>query len=430
MIHLLAGILLGFLAGLLPGINISFIMILSFPFLIGSDLQSVLIFYIAVMASSQYSGSISALLLGIPGETTSLPATNIRKQINNNQIRQALYNSASGSLLGSLLAVIITIPLFYYFRHSTAYLTTLFLVLAGFLGLLLGIISSSNTWYVSVVMVIVGWILGKIGFDSNSGTNFLTFGNPYLMGGLPFISVSMALLVVPTLVSLYFKRSDQVQQVNIEKTSVEYINIKDMVWPGIRGSVIGYIVGLIPYMGSAASSNIAYFTERYVNKNNYMAQLTSSETANNSAYFSVLLPLLLFGIAIIPSEIILLEIIATSGQTITWNKIAEILPSIIVFFVFINIICWILSYVFAIQIVKILYVPFKYLFAAIISMVLIVLWYAGQEITQSGYFLLVFLLLTPIGVSLYKFDTTPLIFAFMLQNILEPAVSRLWTLYY
>ena len=85
MIHLLAGILLGFLAGLLPGINISFIMILSFPFLIGSDLQSVLIFYIAVMASSQYSGSISALLLGIPGETTSLPATNIRKQINNNQ---------------------------------------------------------------------------------------------------------------------------------------------------------------------------------------------------------------------------------------------------------------------------------------------------------------------------------------------------------
>jgi putative tricarboxylic transport membrane protein len=429
MIALLVGILLGFLAGLLPGINISFIMILSIPFLTGSDLQTVLLFYIAVMASSQYSGSISALLLGVPGETTSLPAVNIRKYIDISQIRQALYNSASGSLIGSILAILITIPLFYYFQNSTAYLTTLFLVIAGSVGLFLGIISSNNIWYVSTLMVVIGWLLSKIGFDSVTGTNFLTFGNPHLMGGLPFVSVAIALLVIPTLISFFFKRSDQVKQVNITNSTINYINSKDMIWPGIRGSIIGYVIGLIPYIGNAASSNVAYFVERWINKNNYMAQLTSSETANNSAYFSVLLPLLVFSVAIIPSETILLEIITTNGQMITWNTVEQMLPAIITAFVFINIICWILSYIFAGQVIQILKIPFKYLFTIIISLVLVVIWYTGQEITQGGYFLLVFLLLTPVGILLYKFDTTPLIFAFIMQNTMEPAILRLWTLY-
>lgn len=424
----LAGIVVGFLAGILPGINISFVMIVSMPFLIGMDTTSILIYYLAVMSSSQYSGSISALLYGIPGESTSLPAIKVRQSLDVSQYKQALYNCATGSIIGSLVALIISLPIFYLSKNHTFYLTTIFLILAGSVGILLSALTSKNNILESTLLILAGWTLSKIGYDQTTNANFLTFNNPYLMGGIPFISVTVALFVIPSFIQVYFNKTRNIK-VGVQDNKINFLNKNTLIFPSLRASVVGYILGLIPYIGSVASSNIAYFVERKINKNNYMAQLTASETANNSAYFSVLIPLLLFGVAIIPSETILLESINLNGQLLNWQLVEKILPTLLLFFVAINFICWILSYFLADSLVKVLDLPKNFLIFLLLTTIGFSVWYAGQQFHQGYYYFLVLLILTPLGILLYKKDTMPLIFAFLLQPSLESAFIRVINLY-
>lgn len=422
LIALSAGIFSGFLIGLIPGLSVSFVIILSLPFLGNFDLLQLLVFYLAVLSSSQYSETIVALLLGIPGESTSLPVVEARKDIEEKDISQTLYNCATGSFIGSMLSVVITMVVFYFLKDSTFYLKTWFMLFVVFVGLMLAVASSNNRWYETIAMMVFGWLLSKIGYDSNTGKDFLTFDNRYLYGGIPTISVLVSLFILPNLLAIpsYVSKS-----VSYERTSA---SLTLFPWAAsIRGTIVGYLTGLIPYVGSIISSNVSYFIEKKL-RSSIPSQVTAAETANNAAFFSVIAPMLIFGIAIVPTQGMLLEVIAKNLIKFDWAAVKDIMVSLAVIMVVINAINWIINTKAISLALKLSSIPVNQIkiFGLLVSFMGAI--YMGHDVGQAWYYVIVMLCLAPLGYLTKGKDMLPLIFVFLLQSEVEFAIIRIWSM--
>jgi putative tricarboxylic transport membrane protein len=422
LLALFAGIFSGFLIGLIPGLSVSFVIILSLPFLGYFDLLQLLTFYLAVLSSSQYSETIVALLLGVPGESTSLPVVEARKDINEKDISQTLYNCATGSFVGSMLSVVITMIVFYFLKDSTFYLKTWFMLFVVSAGLILATISSDNRWYETLAMMAFGWALSKIGYDSNTGKDFLTFDNTYLYGGIPTISVLVSLFILPNLLAIPSYVSSRM--------SYKYhpASLRMVPWAAsMRGTIVGYLTGLIPYVGSIISSNISYFIEKKM-RSPVPSQVTAAETANNAAFFSVIAPMLIFGIAIVPTQGMLLEVIAKNLIKFDWNAVEKIMLSLAGIMVLINAINWIINIKAISLALKLSSIPINQikifgLLASILGAA-----YMGHDVGQMWYYVIAMACLAPLGYLAKGKDMLPLIFVFLLQSEVEFAIVRLWSM--
>ena len=105
---MLSGIFLGLIAGVLPGIGNVVTLILVYPFITDFDLFQIVLFYMCLAGSSQYTGSVVATTLAVPGETSSLPAvTEGHRMFLSGRGNYAISNSAMGSFLGAGIASLI-----------------------------------------------------------------------------------------------------------------------------------------------------------------------------------------------------------------------------------------------------------------------------------------------------------------------------------
>lgn len=421
----LAGTLTGFIAGLIPGVGITFLMIMVFPFLLKMDLASLLVFYTAATCSSQYSGSITTLVFGLPGENNSMPLIKVRTEIiKKNLIGAAIASTAVGSFVGSVVMMLIIIPFLSTVADTTLYLKSTITAIVGIISLLLAILFSDNRVWISAILVAVGWILSKIGWDSNHQQGFLTFGNTYLYAGIPNIAVLIGLFVFPVLIRYLEENKGLPKILEINKPSLRDFRF----WSTVRGSIIGFFTGLMPFIGVSLSSNAAYFIEKKVSPRDELAQVTAAETANNSAVVSVLIPFLIFGIAIQASESVLLEATYLTGITISWKTVSDMMLVVAIMYVISNFISLMLAYPLSRKISEILPRISHVLPYALIALLLFTIWNTGSQYNQGGYYLVCLVACSLIGYLLRRLDTLPLIFAFLLQNNLEPAMLRAFKL--
>ena len=101
------GTLLGFISGLVPGVGNTIMIVMSYPLLKDASMLQMLLYYLAIISSSQFSGSIIATVFGIPGESSSLPAVVEGNRMFNRGVGNfAISNAALGSVLGSFVALI------------------------------------------------------------------------------------------------------------------------------------------------------------------------------------------------------------------------------------------------------------------------------------------------------------------------------------
>lgn len=425
------GILVGTLAGFMPGIGIFASMMMLIPLLHQINAMELLTFYIALASTTQYIGSITATVFGLPGEVSSLPAVKEGNELyKQGQGSYAISGAAMGSFIGSVLVVgLVAIFIAQVDNIYKIYNTKTLAVILLCVSLL--ICFTHKNKLVAVVLAITGYFLGLVGCRAIDDYCFATFDNADLTTGLPLISVICALYVFPQIIKDYHFKDNEVK---IE-TSFTFKHLKKFfnnINSSIRGTVIGFCAGFTPGISTAVSSNLAYTIEKWIQtkkrkyKHGDYASLVSAETANNAGAFSCLLPLLVFGIPLVPSEALLYELISTKGVILGQNfSSSYFLQSLVPVLLITNAVALFIAWPLAKHICYLQKIPKKLFKIAVFVLLLFSIYINGQNSFQTEFNLLVFFALLPIGYVLRKIDTLPLVFVFIIQSRLDVVIITL-----
>jgi putative tricarboxylic transport membrane protein len=417
------GTLVGYILGLLPGLGAVGGLVILSGFLLKQDVMTLVIFYSCLINAAQYSGSLSALFLGVPGENTSIPIIRLRKHfIKSQNFMKVIVLTALGSFIAALSSLAISLLAIDWISSIDFYLRSWVILTVGISGLGLSIIFSSNRWWQSILLITTGWILSKIGFESWNNVEFLTLNNDYLRGGIPNITVLLGLFALPNILNCFAQLKKTKYQI-IQQPKLKDIMIKPYLPVMARAIPIGFFSGLIPYIGVTISSNIAYYFEKWFRRRDYISQAVAAESANNASTISVLIPLLIFGIAIQASEGVLLDIITQNGQSLSWKNID--FTSLTAMLVLSNMLAMSLSWPLAGKILNFYQKNMKYIMWTVIGCCIYTVLNMGSKVAQSEYYLICLIIFSLVGWLLRKKDTLPLIFAFLLQESLEPTIIRL-----
>jgi len=420
----LVGVGLGLISGLIPGVGNFVLMLLVWPFLSVFGIVELLIMYASMAAISQYIGSIPAIVYGIPGESSSYPAVAESRNLTSiSQVSQAISGSAFGSVVGSLTVVGLCYAFVEYTDLIKYFYSTKILVGLLLLVTLVMIFTVNNRWWINFLLILSGIGLGMIGYNSYLNINFATFGNMHLYAGLPMPVVLICLFAIPQM--LHHWDTEITKSINkTYKLGRLYI----LTPVALLGStVIGFFGGLIPGLTTVFSSTAAYNASMLFTKDP-VKRIVVSETANNAGAFSMLLPLLIFGVPLIGSEAILLFLMEQKGFNLVQFKFSDFLPELALGLVVVNAVGFMMAWPLSKMVPSFYRFNIKIIISLLIIALFFVTLYTGYMNYSMAYYFVCFVILAPIGVLLRNVDTLPLVFAFIIHNKLVDGLFRLYQL--
>ena len=209
----IAALAAGTVTGLVPGLGIFAALVIAYVWLMTLDPFQVVMFYLVAMSVSQYFGSVASTIFAIPGEVSSIPALKeghalFKRGLGN----KAIMYAATGSFIASICAVLISLIAFsnidFFYKLFDSHVQAVILV--GTSALI--ILGSRNKLYINLLLFGLGFFLSYIGYHTNSGETFATFGISQLYGGIPLIPVVIALIVVPEILSSYRQSIEKIKR--------------------------------------------------------------------------------------------------------------------------------------------------------------------------------------------------------------------------
>jgi len=435
--YLLGGVLAGAIAGLLPGIGNTLIMILAFPFFLGIDNPlNIIVFYVACLSLSQYTGSVTSTVFSVPGEISSLPAVKEGHKLYRKGLGSlSLSGCALGSFFGSLMAVGFVLLVGKSLQNFTFLYSSVFQSYVLIIVCLFMIIGKYNSWYMTILIGGLGYLMAMIGPGGMVEEETLTFGIDSLLYGIPLFSVVVWLFVFPQILQYYDTKVDVEPTTNREQNlnPFKHLGMFFKHWLSfIRGSVIGFFLGLTPYLTTVISSNVSYAVEKWLRKRNNTydetgdyASLVTAETANNAAALSSLLPLLIIGIPITSSEALLLELTTANGFTFYVEEFYGLFVLVSMALVGINLLGLLIAWPMAKFFYIFYYIDIRTIYKFVLAFCVFMTLYLGYIDHVLGYYVVISTILAFIGYLLRNYNTMPLIFVFMMQNGLEQNLTRL-----
>ena len=373
LIAVSTGLFAGTITGIVPGAGVMVAMVIATPLLMSFDIIQLLLFYMSLASMVQFTGTIPAVYLGVPGETNSLPAVIEGTKFNKRKMAKlAIGISAIGSVLGSVVAVTITFTLLtvlishmtVFFSNNTKFYLYIFVIAFCLL------VYNKRNIIVNLLLCLVGFALSVPGESDISPDFRYTFGIEDLQFGIPWIPVLIGFLIVPTLAKMVSSNNSAVfmPNVNIGFCKVVKYFKKKCIPSSLRGSVIGYLCGFVPGVSTVLSTNTSYSFEKKLHPDTPSKLLVASETANNSGQFASMLPLLLIGIPITGSEVVLYSLLVDAGwspfqfDNIT-NNADMIFRQIVPWFVVANIVGLIVAWPLAKHVLNVFSMSKKYMIA-------------------------------------------------------------------
>jgi TctA family transporter len=310
------------------------------------------------------------------------------------------------------------------------------LVVVYFLAMT-GLVVTTENKILSLGFLILGLVLGKVGFDTLHQIHFMVPKYTPLDGGLPFYALFSGFVIIPAL--MQYAKQQQVQPFN--RASVSWIpmlqrfkylfNLSNKL-SIVRGSLIGSVAGLIPGASYVISSNLADRIEARI-KNEPESRLLAAESANNSAAITVLLPLIFFAVPIIPSEAIILGVAETKGfgYTVSLDFIKNHIPLLAFSLLIANMLTWLMAgvfYYFAIRIYDFLR---SWIYSGMIIAVSTMVLYVGYSENQLFLASMTYAVAVLVGLAVrYQDSKFVLIFAFFLSNSMLDNLYRFWLIYF
>jgi len=323
MLACVAGVLVGTLTGVLPGIGVTGAMALLLPISFGMDATTALILFAGIYYGAMYGGSTTSILVNLPGEAASVVTC-----LDGNQMAKkgragaALAISAWGSFIAGTIGIIALT----FTADKIANLALSFRSPEYFAICLLGLIILTNLTgknaLKSLLMVLVGLALGTVGMDDVFGVSRFDFGNMYMRRGIEFGVVAMAVFGINELFSTIL--TPQEENVHIQKLSFRdlYPNREEMkrsVAPILRASGLGFLIGLMPGPAGTLASFSSYAMEKKISKHpeefghGAVEGVAGPEAANNAASSAAFVPLLSLGLPFAPPSALLLTAFITHG---------------------------------------------------------------------------------------------------------------------
>ena len=434
LIAVSTGLLAGTVTGIVPGAGVMVAMIIATPLLMSFDVIQLLLFYMSLASMVQFTGTIPAVYLGVPGETNSLPAVVEGTKFNKRKMAKlAIGISAIGSVLGSFVAVAITFTLLtVLISHMTVFFSndTKFYLYIFVIAFCLLVYNKRNI-IVNLLLCLVGFALSVPGESDISPEFRYTFGIEDLQFGVPWIPVLIGFLIVPTIAKMFSSNNPNVflPNVNIGFCKVVKYFKKKCIPSSLRGSVIGYLCGFVPGVSTVLSTNTSYSFEKKLHPDTPSKLLVASETANNSGQFASMLPLLLIGIPITGSEVVLYSLLVDAGwspfqfDNIT-NNADMIFRQIVPWFVVANIVGLIVAWPLAKQVLNVFSMSKKYMIAILGIGMLVLNTYLGILDYRLLLYTICLFVFSCLGLLIKKYETVPLIFMFILGNDIEGVFFR------
>jgi putative tricarboxylic transport membrane protein len=326
LVYLLVGAMVGMIVGVIPGFGPSAGLSILLPMTFGMDPTGAIMMLAAIYYGAMYGGTITSILINTPGESATVASTFDGFPLaKNGRAGPALVMQAVASFVGGTVGVIlITILAPMFAQVSRSFGPPEYFLLAV-MGMLTLIVMIGENWKLGVISALIGFALGTVGVDLETGQSRYTFGSAELIGGIYFIPIAIGLFGLGELFYAFYQgmhnsSSGGIVQYDKEErfwpTSDDWISTRMTM---VRHSILGFVVGVIPGAGATIASLMAYSVERSISKNqaNFgkgeMAGLVAPETANNAASSGAMIPLLTLGIPGSASTAVLL------GAFILWG---------------------------------------------------------------------------------------------------------------
>ncbi len=418
MIWCALGIVAGVLFGIIPGAGAFLAVAVFYPFLALVSPFEILLFYVALIITSNYTNSVTGILYGIPGDAAAVTsARHGHKMFLEGKGHYAVSSNAVSSTLGSILAI----GIFLFFLGNVFdlfkfYNSTVQVAVISIAVLCLTFLSEQSKWK-SLSLFILGGVLAKIGFDNLTYNTWGTFGIDYLTLGIPFSAVMIGLYIIPE--TLKFKDKEFKEAEKITKFGYDIKTVPSTM----IGAFIGFWSGLIPGVTNILGSYLsASMVKSDVNK------IAAAESANNSGALSSLLPLIILGIPIVSSEVLIYYLVLSRGFTFDIDNL-YVFTSILYYIPFVLITCLLLSWLCFNQLGIIAKLIKKYKRLLTIGIVLFISAMAIWAYPIKEWMVISILIMSALGYFIRKWDTFPVIYGFFLTDLFWSNLMRVIAIY-
>jgi putative tricarboxylic transport membrane protein len=436
LFYAFAGCMIGTLVGVLPGIGPIATLAMLLPTTYALEPTSALIMLAGIYYGAQYGGSTTAILVNLPGESSSVVTCLDGYQMaRRGRAGAALATAALGSFfagtVGTLVLAALAAPMVELaFKFGPAEYFSLMV-----LGLIGAVVLASGSLVKAIGMIVLGLLLGLVGTDVNSGVSRYAFDIPELADGIGFVGVAMGVFGFAEIIA-NLEHGSEKRQVFTDKVGSllpTWAEVKDASGAVLRGTGLGAVLGVLPGGGALLAAFAAYTVEKKLGgktANPPFGQgnirgVAAPESANNAGAQTSFIPMLTLGIP--PNAVMALMIgamtihniqpgpqVMTSNPTLFWGLIASMWIG--------NVMLVILNLPLIGMWVQLLKVPYRLLYPAILVFCSI----GVYSINNNPFDVLMTAGFGVLGYLFFKLrcEPAPLILGFILGPMMEENLRR------
>jgi putative tricarboxylic transport membrane protein len=429
----LIGALVGTLIGVLPGIGPIATIAMLLPITYKLDPTGALIMLAGIYYGAQYGGSTTAILVNLPGESSSVvTAIDGHQMAKKGKAGTALAIAAIGSFIagtfGTILVAALGKPLT---QVAQAFGPADYFSLMV-LGLVCAIVLASGSVLKAIAMIFLGLLLSTIGTDLETGEQRMTFGLLPLADGIEFVTLAMGMFgFAEILRNLEAQSSRDIVSQKVTNLMPTRDDLKEAAPAVARGTLLGSVLGILPGGGAVLAAFGAYTLEKKISKKpkefgkGAICGVAGPESANNAAAQTSFIPLLTLGIP--PNAVMAVMVgamtihgivpgpqIMTKQPDLFWGLIASMWIG--------NLMLVIINLPLVGLWVRLLRVPYRMLFPAILFFCAIGVYSINNQpfdVVLTAFFGLVGYLLIKLG-----FEPAPMLVAFVLGKIMEEKLRQ------
>ena len=436
LLYAFGGAVLGTLIGVLPGLGPVATIAMLLPSIYALDATPALIMLAGIYYGAQYGGSTTAILINVPGESSSVvTAIDGYAMARKGRAGAALAAAGLGSFfagcVGTVIIAAFAPPLTEVaFKFGPAEYFSLMV-----LGLIGAVVLASGSLVKAICMIVLGLLLGQINTDVISGVPRFSFDIPELTDGIGFVAIAMGVFGFGEIIANLGQPAEEreVFTKNVTGLWPTMQDFKDAAPAVLRGTALGSILGILPGGGALLASFAAYTVEKKTRGRKgevpfgqgNIRGVAGPESANNAGAQTSFIPMLTLGIP--PNAVMALMVgamtikgiqpgpqVMTSNPQLFWGLIASMWVG--------NAMLVILNLPLIGIWIKLLTVPYRFLFPAIVVFCCI----GSYTLNNSSFDVYMTALFAVIGYAFYKLgcEPAPLLLGFILGPMMEENLRR------
>jgi putative tricarboxylic transport membrane protein len=305
LLAVLFGVIFGLFVGVLPGLGPAAGVAILLPVAVGFEGTAAIAALAGVYYGAMFGGAVTAILLGIPGDAPAvMTVIDGHPMAKAGEAGPALGMSVMASFLGGLVGILLLTALSYQVARAALSFGPTEMTALMILALSLVTVLGGNKPWKAFASLALGLWIGMIGLDAIVGLPRFTFGEAHLLEGLDFSIIAVGLFGLGEMLAAIGVTAAGSAAINFKFRSLlpKFSDIVKCRWDLARGSLIGFVVGILPGVGATAATMLAYAAAKRFSKHperfghGAIEGVAAPEAANNSASYAAMIPLFTLGI--------------------------------------------------------------------------------------------------------------------------------------